>query len=311
MKNHELLDLLGEAGEDYVRAAGENVVRPKFRWKTIAAAACLCLALAGTALAASPELRALLETALGSFAPYAHEQKGEAYAINGMEFRVVSALADDFTVRAYVEVRDLEEDRLSKLALNEFGCAFGLVDIPTKGTGKGVTGFVSGATCLGYDAEAKTALLAVTSWGQVMADDLSGSEVKLFDLRGGPDSAYQVLWENSGSTSFPVEIRPVASITMGGELVSALRAEEVRLSPIGLSVLFKGDEVWPHFAGVNAAAQLADGTRVDAPWEGGQGSFGTYGTESSRKVLVWNFRDPVDIEQITGIYVGEDYFPIS
>ena len=43
MKNHELLDLLGEASEDYVRAAGENVVRPKFRWKTIAACAALVL----------------------------------------------------------------------------------------------------------------------------------------------------------------------------------------------------------------------------------------------------------------------------
>lgn len=53
MKNHELLDLLGEVSEDYVRAAGENVVRPKFRWKTIAAcAACAALVL-GAALVPS------------------------------------------------------------------------------------------------------------------------------------------------------------------------------------------------------------------------------------------------------------------
>lgn len=51
MKNHELLDLLGEASEDYVRAAGENVVRPKFRWKTIAAcAACAALVLGASLL---------------------------------------------------------------------------------------------------------------------------------------------------------------------------------------------------------------------------------------------------------------------
>ena len=64
----------------------------------IAAAACLLLV--GTALAASPELRGMLADALGGFAPYAHEQEGEAYVIDGIEFKVVSALADDFTVRS-------------------------------------------------------------------------------------------------------------------------------------------------------------------------------------------------------------------
>lgn len=46
MKNHELLDMIGEASEDYVLEAGNNVVKPRFRWKTIAAcAACGLLAL--------------------------------------------------------------------------------------------------------------------------------------------------------------------------------------------------------------------------------------------------------------------------
>ena len=50
MKNHELLDLLGEVSEDYVRAAGENVVRPKFRWKAIAASAACAALVLGAAL---------------------------------------------------------------------------------------------------------------------------------------------------------------------------------------------------------------------------------------------------------------------
>ena len=46
MKNHELLDLLGEVNEDYVLEAGNNVVKPRFRWKTLAAcAACAALVL--------------------------------------------------------------------------------------------------------------------------------------------------------------------------------------------------------------------------------------------------------------------------
>lgn len=46
MKNHELLDMIGEADEDYVRAADENVVRPRFGWKKLAVcAACGLLVL--------------------------------------------------------------------------------------------------------------------------------------------------------------------------------------------------------------------------------------------------------------------------
>lgn len=44
MKNHELLNLIGEANEDYVLAAGDNVARPRFGWKTLAACAALVLA---------------------------------------------------------------------------------------------------------------------------------------------------------------------------------------------------------------------------------------------------------------------------
>ena len=46
MKNHELLDLIGDVSEDYVQAADGKVIRPKFRWKAVAAcAACAVLVL--------------------------------------------------------------------------------------------------------------------------------------------------------------------------------------------------------------------------------------------------------------------------
>lgn len=272
--------------------------------KTALAAAAVCVLLMGTAFAASPGLRELLADALGGFAPYAHGQKGEAYVIDGMEFRVVSALADDFTVRAYVEARDLEGDRLS----GEMS-ATGMVDVPRKKTGEGVSGFSMSAHCAGYDEETKTALLCVTSWGQVPEDDLTGSQVLLFTLGNGPWAAAQ-FWRNEEDVAIPVEVEPVPAMTADTELAEAFHAEEVRLSPIGLSVIFKGGEYWPAFAGVDLRVQMTDGT-IDAPWKGGQGNFGTYGTETERKVLVWNFREPVDLEQVEGIYVGEDYFPVK
>lgn len=279
-------------------------------------AAALCAALVGTALAASPGLREMLGAALGGFAPYAQEQESETYVIDGIEFKVVSALADNFTVRAFIEARELEGGRLGRLVPNEIGAVFGLVDVPRKdmGSSEGMGGFTMGGTCLGYDAETKTALLSVTSWGQAMADDLSGSVVRLFDLNAGP--GHQTLWENTEGTTFPVEIKPTPSLVAGAELASALQAEEVRISNLGLSAIFKGDGAWPQFAGANVSARLADGTLVEAPWEGGQGSYGAYGTESERKVLVWNFREPVEVGQIQSVTLigrdgGERTFPVE
>lgn len=267
-------------------------------------AAALCLALVGTAFAASPVLRGMLAEALGGFAPFAQQQEDKAYVINGIEFKVKSVLADGFTVRAYVEARDLEGERLNKLVPNEAGAATGAVFVPTKDIG----GFTTCGTCLGYDAETKTALLSVTSWGQVLADDTSGSEVVLVSLR---DGGFQRLWENTERAAIPVDVKPIPSLSMDAGLTSAFQAEEVRLSSLGLSVIFKDGEVWRQFSGANVRAKLADGTLVEAPWESGQGSYGAYGTETARKVLVWNFREPVETEQIQGIYVGEDYFPIQ
>lgn len=54
MKNHELLDIIGEANEDHVLDADSNVIRPRFRWKTLAA----CAACAALALCAYPAYRA-------------------------------------------------------------------------------------------------------------------------------------------------------------------------------------------------------------------------------------------------------------
>lgn len=263
----------------------------------IAAAACALLI--GTALAASPGLREMLASALGDFALYAQEQDGQAYVINGMEFRVVSALADDFTVRAYVEARDLEGDRLSgEMAV------WGLVDVPQKDTGGGITAYTSGAECVGYDEETKTALLAVTSWGQVMADDLAGSQVAIFSLSNGPGTQ-DFWWNTDDATLIPVEIEPMENwhqFQDGPLMIHGVQVEEIRVSALGVSMIFKGGENWPSIMDVQVHAELADGTVLDAV-RSGQGSFGEYGTPSERKVLVWNFGEPVEPESVGHIFI--------
>ena len=72
MKNHELLDLLGDVNEDYVLEAGNNVVKPRFRWKTLAAcAACAALVLGASYpayMAAHPALHGYTVMEGGSMA---------------------------------------------------------------------------------------------------------------------------------------------------------------------------------------------------------------------------------------------------
>ena len=81
------------------------------------AAACVCLLLAGTVLAASPELRSLL---WGSFAPYVEEidpevEPGAVGVYDGVEGRIVSAVSDGYATVCHVEFRDLEGDRIAQL----------------------------------------------------------------------------------------------------------------------------------------------------------------------------------------------------
>lgn len=85
----------------------------KFTLKAALIAACLCVALAVTALAASPGLREALEGALGSFLPYSQEVDGVLAVDQGIEIKVVSSLMDEDDGTAYLEVKDLKGDRLS------------------------------------------------------------------------------------------------------------------------------------------------------------------------------------------------------
>lgn len=83
--------------------------------KVVLIAVAACLLLMGTALAASPALREML---WGSFAPYAQdfgENDGTVAVYDGIEIRIVSALADRRVARIVFEVRDLTGDRLTGL----------------------------------------------------------------------------------------------------------------------------------------------------------------------------------------------------
>lgn len=95
-------------------AMEEEKPMKKQMFRTGLLVAALCAALSVTALAVSPGLREALAEALGSFGPYSRTVEGVFAVDRGIEIRVVSALMDEDDGTAYLEVRDLEGDRLGE-----------------------------------------------------------------------------------------------------------------------------------------------------------------------------------------------------
>lgn len=118
-------------------APAQRALRP------VLLAACLTAVLTVGALAVSPTLREALFAALGSFQPYSQSPENVTAVDSGIEMRVVSALMDESDGTAYLEVKDLEGDRL--------GMDMRL-DVDVSGRR---------LSPMAYDAEAKTALFTL------------------------------------------------------------------------------------------------------------------------------------------------------
>ena len=293
--------------------------------KGAAVAAAACALLMGTALAVSPGLREALTAALGGFAPYAQEQEDKTYIIDGLEFKVKSVLADDFTIRAYVEVRDPEGDIFDKIDdLTIPTRVSGGVDVPFVHewlAPDATESWMSGAECLSYDAESRTALLVVSTW-KAMPEDMTVAAVQVRAMNSYLTGDYEEVWRNRWGRAIPVEVKPVDTTVLGRDtaLVSGLDAEEARLSPLGLTLIFPDYEIrrpileGAALNGTDAAhvsVKLADGSTVEALWGGHCGIFLPPYDENSSRVIIMNFREPVETEQVQGIYVGEDYYPVE
>ena len=58
---------------------------------------------------------------------------------------------------------------------------------------------------------------------------------------------------------------------------------------------------------------MKDGTAVKSKYNYSDGS-GDYLDPDTGKViqmLIWTFAEPVDVESVEGIYIGEAYFPVK
>lgn len=278
--------------------------------KTALIAVAACAALLGTAFAASPGLREMLAEALGGFAPYAQEQDSEVYTWNGFEFKALSAMADEITVRAYIQVTDLEgRDRLDihgetwqkEFPFIELGGLKSDVDITGGGGGSGVRQ---------YDAATQTAIVEVSAWTRI-SKDLSGAEVRIDTVENMMDDS------RNAAVVIPLDVKVMPSRTVLRDIdVGEVPMEEVGIS--ALSMTLKWEKIYDYISqsesdlgSIKMAVKMMDGTVIETEHNYPSHHISYFNAQGRHtNALIWCFADPVDVDNIEGVYIGEDYFPI-
>lgn len=297
-----------------------------------------CAVLLGTAFAASPTLRELL----GSFAPYAQEQEDKSYTMDGFEVKVLSALSDGSTIRAWVQVKDLEGHRLSAdmVPWGEVNVMTdeGLDEMAAEGVYWSFS-FDSGYAV--YNEEDETALLVFTGWGQNFGD-LSNATLRIRHIYDYLDpsrreyvpdesrprqgsSEYvevEIIKDVSGfrlndvQLTIPLTVESTDKIRLEKDsaLAKAVNAEWVELSPLGITAAF--EHGWPDALSFNPIrARMKDGTEVDWEKQGGWNPSGTatYDNPAEKRygvIQIWNFPEALELDQVESIYVCGKYFPV-
>lgn len=278
--------------------------------KTALIAAAACAALLCTAFAASPGLREMLADALGGFAPYAQEQESDVYTWNGFEFKVLSAMADEATIRIYVQAKDLEGlGRLDFWGENWLeGPELELRGIESR---MHPTSWEGSSNAVRYDEATQTAVEEVCREAFLIGD-LSGAEVWIDKMLA---SMHEDPWDPPVKIPIDVEIMPSKTVLRDIE-VAETQVDEVRVSPLSIILEWEkhseaaenGNLSWKEIR-----VKMKDGTVIKSEYdhESSNGSYRNDETGKDYQMVIWCFADPVDVDSIEGIYVGEDYFPIQ
>lgn len=305
--------------------------------KTALLAAAACAVLLGTAFAASPTLRELM----GSFAPYAQEQEDKAYTMDGFEVKVLSALSDGSTIRAWVQVKDLEGHRLSADMV-----PWGEVNVMTD---EGLGGLAADGVYWSfsfdpgyavYNEEDETALLVFTGWGQNFGD-LSNATLRIRHIYDYGATEWEPVPEderpegaagegevfltrpvtpykfNDVQLTIPLTVESTDKIRLEKDsaLAGALNAEWVELSPLGLTAAFEHG-VPDELTFNPIRVRMKDGTELDWEEQGewnpsGQATYASHSEKRYGVIKIWNFPEAIDLEQVESVFVCGKYFPVQ
>lgn len=236
------------------------------------------LILTGSALAISPTLREQLSRALGLFEAYTTPFEGASAMDQGVEIRLLSAMADEYTVRIYLEVQDLTEKRPMGDISNLW------IDFLTPSEGSEIQGMSFGTKILGYEEETHTALVELSAAGEDYSQtenwNLAISRITFFN-RYEQEAI-------TGDWVIPFTLTPLETRTISLDAGDHSDFHTLKISPIGI-VLEGGPDSFIQTDNMNVV--FADGHTETA-----EKSVGTGGT--GHTTSTWYFSEPVSSEEI-------------
>ena len=236
------------------------------------------LILTGSALAISPTLREKLSRALGLFEAYTTPFEDASAVDQGVEIRLLSAMADEYTVRIYLEVQDHTGTQPM-----ENICDI-LIDFLTPKEGTEIRGMTSGTKLLGYEEDTHTALVELHAAGEnysQMRDWNLCIDGIAFYYGGRRESIY-------GTWEIPFTLTPLETRTVSLDAGDHSDFHTLKISPIGI-VLEGGPDSFIQTDNMNVV--FADGHTETA-----EKSVGTGGT--GHTTSTWYFSEPVSPEDI-------------
>ena len=281
----------------------ETKKAPRRMGRILLAAALVC-AMITSAVALSPTLREYIFGAAGPFSPYIHPAGSAVVTADGYELRVDSVVADHYLIVAYLEIKDLEGNRLEEGA--DVWCHFEQ-NMPED---TGVSSVLFGGSIIRCEADGKTALAALMEWGGLSVGD--------------PSMTLRIIRPMDCKIPVTLEYAPIRTIDLSGVDTGGVLPEldRLELSPLGINAVAKYREN-ASFENTRDREKLrgeltvhyADGSRRTSVRDSLHGSFNlTIGS--------WLFLDPynlvqpgdlepLDTENMVGISCQDWYIPIE
>lgn len=297
------------AKESILRAVLEEKPGKRRVARTALLAAALCVALGMTALAVSPGLREALAEALGSFAPYSREVENLSVVDQGIELKVVSTLCDGNSAKVYLELRDLEGNRLSALTR----CDLDIIPADWHEEGDALWGAVGGGgELLRYDPDSKTILATADLLGYGLPAEkltlkLYMTEVQLEGAREDAPASSTI----RGEWSLTVEAEMVERLSIdmrpSQTVIAGVTARTLHLSVLGATLESDANGT-PNGLGYPLTVYLSDGRSlppIKDPPTTCPNSF-IHDTVSR-----WSFPEPVEPGEVVAIAIGQWYVPIE
>ena len=285
-------------------ALEENKKRLPRRVGRVLLTAAVIFAMLTSAVALSPQLREYIFGAAGPFAPYVRPAESRVVTEDGYELRVDSVIADHYLIVGYLEIKDLEGNRLQE------GMDIWAHFDQTGPDNPGISSSVFGGEIIRCEADGKSALAAVMEWG--------GQSV------GDPNMTLRIVKPMECKVPVTLEYVPIQTIDLSGLDTGGVLPplDRLELSPLGINAVtqYKEDASFENTRDHDKlrgalTVHFEDGsTRVSVRDSLG-GSFrlatGSWLFMDPYNLVQPEDVEPLDVEQIVGISCQDWYLPIE